>query len=248
MAETHDRRPWYDRPGRPPFDHASEPLASAGAGAGGPPARQADGLTPPGADASPAPSTAPEHPAGAVLPAEVRAAPREADGPTPAKARQSQATVVETLTEPIAAPMPAVLTSPTLNGKGRRHAVRRRARRVTRIVRRIDLWSVLKLALILYTCIYVATMAAFVVIWGVAYSAGLIDKLQSFLGDVGLDNFRFYGDQMFRASAAIGAVMVLTGTVITVLSVALVNLISEMTGGIRVIVIEVGPEVVEGTT
>lgn len=118
---------------------------------------------------------------------------------------------------------------------------RHRARRVVRVIRRIDLWSVLKLALVLYTCLYVATLAALAAIWGVAYSTGLIGKLQSFLGDVGLDNFRFYGDQMFRACAAIGAVLVLAGTLITVLTVALINLISELTGGIRIVVIEEEP-------
>ncbi|MGN6694314.1 MAG: hypothetical protein ACTHN0_09060, partial [Aquihabitans sp.] len=59
-----------------------------------------------------------------------------------------------------------------------------------------------------------------------------------FLEDVGLENFTFYGNQMFRACAAIGAVGVLAGTVITVLATSLVNIISEMTGGIRLIVIE----------
>lgn len=122
-----------------------------------------------------------------------------------------------------------------------RGTVRRRARRVTRIIRRIDLWSVLKLALVLYTCLYVATMVSLAVVWGVAYSTGMIERLQTFLGEVGLDNFRFYGNQMFRASAAIGAVLVLAGTLVTVLTVALVNLISELTGGIRVIVIEEDP-------
>ena len=120
----------------------------------------------------------------------------------------------------------------------RRSKTRRRARRVTRVVRRIDLWSVLKLALVLYTCLYVATLAALATIWAAAYSTGTVGKLQSFLNDVGLDNFRFYGDQMFRACAAIGAVLVLAGTLVTVLTVALINLISELTGGIRLVVIE----------
>lgn len=127
------------------------------------------------------------------------------------------------------------------NTRVRRSRVRRRARRVTRVIRRIDLWSVLKLALVLYTCLYAATLAALATIWAAAYSTGLIGKLQSFLGDVGLDNFRFYGDQMFRACAAIGAVLVLAGTLITVLTVALINLISELTGGIRIVVIEEEP-------
>lgn len=119
---------------------------------------------------------------------------------------------------------------------GRRRT--RRGRRVKRVVRRIDLWSVLKLSLVVYTCLYIAVLATLAALWGILYQSGNIDKLQSFLADVGLENFTFYGNQMFRACAAIGAVGVLAGTVITVLATALVNVISEMTGGIRLIVIE----------
>ncbi len=119
---------------------------------------------------------------------------------------------------------------------GRRRV--RRGRRVKRVVRRIDLWSVLKLSLVVYTCLYVAVLATLAALWGILYQSGNIDKLQSFLGDVGLENFTFYGNQMFRACAAIGAVGVLAGTVITVLATALINIISEMTGGIRLVVIE----------
>lgn len=109
------------------------------------------------------------------------------------------------------------------------------------MVRRIDLWSVLKLSIVLYTCLYVAALATFAVLWGAMYSTGQIERLQSFLADVGMHDFRFYGDRMFRAVAAIGAVGVLAGTVLTVLTAALVNVISETTGGIRVVVIEEEP-------
>ena len=84
-------------------------------------------------------------------------------------------------------------------------------------------------------------LGTLVVVWGVAYSSGQIGNLQKFLADVGLENYRFYGDRMFKACAAIGAVGVLAGTVLTVLTTALINLISEMTGGIRVVVIEEEP-------
>ncbi|MBX3284915.1 MAG: DUF3566 domain-containing protein [Actinobacteria bacterium] len=114
----------------------------------------------------------------------------------------------------------------------------RRGRRVKRVVRRVELWSVLKLSLVLYTCLYVAVLATLALVWGLAYSSGQIENLQDFLADVGLENYRFYGDQMFRACAAIGAVGVLAGTVVTVLTAALVNIISETTGGIRLVVIE----------
>ena len=111
-------------------------------------------------------------------------------------------------------------------------------RRRPRPVRRIDLWSVLKLAIVLYTCLYGAVLAAVALLWGVAYSSGQVAKLESFLADVGLENYRFYGDQMFRAVMAIGAVGVLAATLVTVLTAALVNVVSEITGGIRVVVIE----------
>ncbi len=126
---------------------------------------------------------------------------------------------------------PAPATDP-----GRRRT--RRGRRVKRVLRRIDLWSVLKLSLVVYTCLYIAVLATLAALWGILYQSGNVDKLQSFLEDVGLENFTFYGNQMFRACAAIGAVGVMAGTVITVLATALVNIISEMTGGIRLIVIE----------
>lgn len=114
----------------------------------------------------------------------------------------------------------------------------RRGRRVTRVIRRIEVWSVLKLALVLLTCLYIAVLATVVVVWGVAYSSGQVERLQQFLADVGLENYRFYGDRMFKAVAALGAIGVLAGTILAVLTTALVNLISEMTGGIRAVVIE----------
>lgn len=118
----------------------------------------------------------------------------------------------------------------------------RRGRRVKRVVRRIDLWSVLKLSLVVYTCLYLAILATLAALWSIAYSTGTVEKLQSFLEDVGLENFTFYGNEMFRACAAIGAVGVMAGTVVTVLATALVNVISEMTGGIRLVVIEEEPD------
>lgn len=131
----------------------------------------------------------------------------------------------------------AVQSSPAATGA----PARRRGRRVKRVIRRIELWSVLKLSLVLLTCFYAAVLATLVVIWNVAYSSGQIENLQKFLADVGLENYRFYGDRMFKACAAIGAVGVLAGTVLAVITTALINLISEITGGIRLVVIEEDP-------
>lgn len=142
-------------------------------------------------------------------------------------------TVGDAPVAPVAAPAPVAEAAPAPTGRARR-----RGRRVKRVVRRIDLWSVLKLSLVVYTCLYIAILGTLAALWGIAYSSGTIDNVQSFLGDVGLENFTFYGNQMFRAAAAVGAVGVMAGTVVTVLATALINVISEITGGIRLVVIE----------
>ena len=161
----------------------------------------------------------------------------------------AEAPVPEPVTTPMGAAMPPPQGSPSTAARtpspvaapagGRRM---RRGRRVKRVIRRIDLWSVLKLSLVVYTCLYLAILATLAALWSIAYSTGTVDKLQSFLEDVGLENFTFYGNEMFRACAAIGAVGVMAATIVTVLATALVNVISEMTGGIRLVVIEEEPE------
>lgn len=179
-----------------------------------------------------------------VAPADVRSSvasafggPAEPPAPKPRSTPPTVATasVAAAIAAPVEISAPIEPTPAPAPATGR---ARRRGRRVKRVVRRIDLWSVLKLSLLVYTCLYLAILATLALLWGLLYSGGSIDKLQSFLEDVGLDNFTFYGNQMFRAAAAIGAVGVMAGTVVTVLATALVNVISEMTGGIRLVVIE----------
>jgi hypothetical protein len=119
-----------------------------------------------------------------------------------------------------------------------RRAAPRRGRRVKRIVRRVELWSVLKLALSFFLCMYLVGLVTLVVLWGFAYSAGLVDNFESFANDVGWENWQFDGEEMFRQAAIIGGVLLVTATLLTVLATALLNVISELTGGIRVVVIE----------
>jgi hypothetical protein len=114
----------------------------------------------------------------------------------------------------------------------------RRGRRVKRIVRRVELWSVLKLALSFFVCMYLVGLVTLAVLWGFANSAGLVDNFESFANDVGWENWQFDGEQMFRQAALIGAVLVVTATLLAVLATALLNVISELTGGIRIVVIE----------
>jgi hypothetical protein len=53
-----------------------------------------------------------------------------------------------------------------------------------------------------------------------------------------LDNFKFNGDELFRAYAVGGLLMVIIATGFTVLATMLFNLISDLIGGVRVTVIQ----------
>ena len=123
----------------------------------------------------------------------------------------------------------------------RNQGERLEARKVHRLVRHVEPWSVLKISLIFYFCIWVIMLVAAVILWRVASSSGIIDNVESFIEEIfALEqgSFQFEAGQMFRAYAVGGLVMVVAATGFTVLLAVLFNLISDLTGGVRVSVIE----------
>jgi hypothetical protein len=122
-----------------------------------------------------------------------------------------------------------------------RHPDRLQARKTHRLVRHIEPWSVLKISLIFFFCIWVILLTAAVLLWQVASSSGIIDNIESFIEEIfALEkgSFAFEAGQMFRAYAVGGLVMVVAATGFTVLLAVLFNLISDLTGGVRVTVVE----------
>jgi hypothetical protein len=118
---------------------------------------------------------------------------------------------------------------------------RMQARKTHRLVRHIEPWSVLKISLIFFFCIWVILLTAAVLLWQVASSSGIIDNIESFIEEIfALEkgSFAFEAGQMFRAYAVGGLVMVVAATGFTVLLAVLFNLISDLTGGVRVTVVE----------
>jgi len=123
--------------------------------------------------------------------------------------------------------------------KERRARRKLRARRVERIMRRVDPWSVLKLSFLFFLCLYIIFMMAGVMLWTAAVGTGAIDNVEDFIEELfALKSFQFEGAQLFRGAALGGLVMVLVSTGFSVLISILFNLISDLTGGIRVSVIE----------
>lgn len=114
-----------------------------------------------------------------------------------------------------------------------------RARKVQRIVRRVDPWSVLKLSLIFYFCVWLMVVVSGVLLWGAAVGSGTISSLESFIAEfLAFEEFSFNGDQLFQIFALGGLIGVFVATAATAVLAVLFNLIADLTGGIRFTVIE----------
>ena len=122
---------------------------------------------------------------------------------------------------------------------GARAAKRLRARRVRRLVRHVEPWSVLKLSLVLYICFWAVLLFVGVTLWQVAVNTGLVANIETFVTELGaLESFKIHGDQIFQIAVAGGLLLVVALTGLTVLGSVLFNLISDVTGGVRFTVVE----------
>ena len=113
-----------------------------------------------------------------------------------------------------------------------------RVRRVTRVVRDIDPWSVFKVTLVLHFAIYVAVLVASVLLWNVANATGTVDNVERFFESFGWESFTFNGGQLFHNLWILGLLFVFLLTGLAVVGAAIFNLICDLVGGIRVSVLE----------
>ncbi len=114
----------------------------------------------------------------------------------------------------------------------------RPGRRVVRIVRHVQLWSVFKVALLGGLVFYVIFLITVGLGWSLANATGQVHHVERFMRQIGFDNWSFDGPQLFRGAALIGALLLAAGSVLITLGAAIVNLIAEATGGIRFTIIE----------
>lgn len=123
-----------------------------------------------------------------------------------------------------------------------------RVRRVTRVVRDIDPWSVFKVTLVFHFALYVMVLISSILIWNVANATGTVDNVERFMESFGWDTFRFDGGQIFHNLWILGLFFVFLLTGLAVVMAAVFNLIADLVGGVRVSVLEeeVVARVVEG--
>lgn len=114
-----------------------------------------------------------------------------------------------------------------------------RARKVRRVVRHIDPWSILTFSVLFFLCLFSALLLASVLVWNAAVAAGTIENIESFIREIGdYQTYEIKGDVVFRGAMVIAGIMTLAASVMVVLLVVVFNLISDLVGGIRVTVVE----------
>lgn len=195
-------------------------------------------------DDAPAPLEAP------VLPSIVEAIPVPVvDGPAPQPPSVSAPPMVAPSplpSEPMGAvyggaPLPdslPVTARPAATARPVLFRRRPRVRRVTRVVRHVDTWSVFKVALVFNAVLYVVCLTAGVLLWNVAYATGTIDNVEQFFEQFGWSSFEFKGGQIYHNAWVAGLFIAVGLTGFVVLMATLFNLITDLVGGVRVSVLE----------
>lgn len=115
----------------------------------------------------------------------------------------------------------------------------RKARRVHRVVHHFDIWSVAKVSGAFAACGYLVTMISGYLLWQVADRVGTIEGVEGFMEDTGgYETFIIEGAVIFRVAAFVGVVAAILVVCLAILGAILFNLISDLTGGVRMTVID----------
>jgi hypothetical protein len=138
----------------------------------------------------------------------------------------------------------------------------RRGLRVNQRLWSIDPWSVFKVSALFYLCMGLIILVAGTLLYNVGRSVGTVDQFESFVtrmgaygtctnkaelpkgtefeqdddcgdGQVLVGGFKIDDGTLFKAAAIGGGILVVAGSIGNVLLTVLINLLNEMTGGLR---------------
>jgi hypothetical protein len=124
-------------------------------------------------------------------------------------------------------------------GFGRRQRVRvTRGVHSRRLIRRVDVWTVFKVSLVFYVLLLVSVLIAGVAVWNVAQAFGLIHNIEKSIRSLfDLTSFHLHPLPVLGYTAAGGAVLTVVGTLLNVVMALLYNLISDIVGGVQIVVV-----------
>jgi hypothetical protein len=114
----------------------------------------------------------------------------------------------------------------------------RRVRRTTRTVRYIDPWSVLRVSALFHLVLYLILLITGVLLWNVANTTGTVDNVERFMESFGWETFEFDGGEIFSQAWVLGLFLAVGLTGLAVLVAVTFNLIADVVGGVRVMVLE----------
>lgn len=115
-------------------------------------------------------------------------------------------------------------------------------RRARRIIRKIDPWTVLKVSIIGNAVVALAFVLGLVIFWSVLVSAGIPQKINEVAQSITLidpgETLIDSGDRYFRVVIFLALVWTVLATGLLTLGAVVYNLISDIVGGVEVVVLE----------
>jgi hypothetical protein len=114
-------------------------------------------------------------------------------------------------------------------------------RRVRRIIRKFDPWTVLKVSLVLYAIMGLALVLGMVIVWSVINAVEIPQKIETFFAELALfDSTNIIPDseQLLRTAVFLSIAWTVFMTGMTTLTAVMYNLVSDVVGGIEVVVLE----------
>ena len=112
-----------------------------------------------------------------------------------------------------------------------------RLRRRRTVVRRLEPWSVLKISLLFYSCLWLILLAAMLVLWTAVTRLGIVDDVLRFLRELSL-TIRIDGAGITRVIVLAAALNVVLWSVVNVFLAYLYNLLADLIGGLRVTLLD----------
>lgn len=111
--------------------------------------------------------------------------------------------------------------------------------RVRRVIRKVDPWTVLKVSLVFNAMMAFVFVLGTVIFWAIFVNAGIPERINELALLIGLENgINLEGQVYFRIVILLSVIGTIMLTGFFTLSAVIYNLISDLVGGVEVIVLE----------
>jgi len=115
-------------------------------------------------------------------------------------------------------------------------------RRVRRVIRKFDPWTVFKVSLLFHAVLTIGLLLGLLIVWSVIVNVGVPGRLDDFLAVITLldegQSFFDNGQQYLRVVVFLAAIFSLALTLLSTVAAILYNLISDVVGGVEVVMLE----------